>query len=277
MLILSLWVVALALAGAAATLFFCKWLPAIRRAQELGAKYQVCGTLGPAPDDETQGKILKIARIIIRAFVGKVEIVGNEKLAKLPGPFVLAFNHGSMLDIAIAPYVLNRKARYPAAQGVMRAFGGAVGGWFGSWGAYCVDLDNGGEARKASVKVLTSGDEANIVVLFPEAWTNMDGVVKKFKTGSVRMSKEAAQILGHPVHIVPGYMRYGRYLGSWMTKLPIPLQWLTPILGFAWYRRGCKVVIGDPISSADLPDDPHLATELLRSRVLALDPGCGCK
>jgi 1-acyl-sn-glycerol-3-phosphate acyltransferase len=274
--IVSLLVVASALAGIAAIYFLCKWLPIIRRAQALGQKYQECGVLGPPPDDDTQRKILKVSRWLVHAFVGKLEVSGNEKLANLPGPFIVIYNHGSMLDVAIAPLVLNRKARYPCAQGVMQAFGGAVGGWFGSWGAFCVDLDNGAAALKASIKVLSSGDEANVISLFPEAWTHMDGVVRKFKSGTVRMAKEAAQILGKPVYIVPGYMRYGRYLGTWMTRLPIPIQWLTPILGFAWYRRGCRVVIGEPISSADLPDDPHQATELLRSRVIALDPGSGC-
>jgi 1-acyl-sn-glycerol-3-phosphate acyltransferase len=275
--IMSLWVVALALAGVAALFFACKWLPAIRRAQALGAKYQECGVLGPAPDDEKQKKLLAFARGLIRLFVGKVDVKNNEKLATMPGPFILIFNHGSMLDLAVAPYVLNRKARYPAAQGVMRAFGNAAGGWFGSWGAYSVDLDNGAAALKASVKVLTSNDEANVICLFPEAWTHMDGTVRNFKSGTARMAREAARILGRPVYIVPGYMRYGRYLSGWMTKLPIPIQWLIPIVGFAWYRRGCKVAIGDAISSADLPDDPHQATELLKSRVLALDPAHGCK
>lgn len=274
--IFSPWAVASALAVFAAVYFTWKWIPVIRRAKELGAKYQECGVLGPPPDDEVQRKILKVSSWLVRAFVGKLKVSGNEKLQKLPGPFIVIYNHGSMLDVAIAPLVLNRKARYPCAQGVMQAFGGAVGGWFGSWGAYSVNLDNGAAALKASVKVLSSADGANVISLFPEAWTHMDGVVRKFKSGTVRMAKEAAQILGRPVYIVPGYMRYGRYLGSWMTKLPIPIQWLTPILGFAWYRRGCRVVIGEPISSADLPDDPHQATELLRSRVVALDPGSGC-
>ena len=269
---LSLSVVALVIAGALALIFFCKCFPAIRRAKALGAKYQECGVLGPAPDDDKQRKLLNFANFLIRAFVGKVQVRGNEKLSSLPGPFVLTFNHGSMLDLAIAPHVLNRKARYPAAQGVMRAFGGILGGWFGSCGAYSVDLSNGAAALKASVKVLSSGDEANVIVLFPEAWTHMDGVVRKFKTGTVRMAKEASQILGQPVYIVPGYIRYGRYLSGWMTKLPIPIQWLIPVLGVVWYRRGCQVVIGDPISSVNLSDDPAEATELLRNKILSLDP-----
>jgi 1-acyl-sn-glycerol-3-phosphate acyltransferase len=169
--------------------------------------------------------------------------------------------------------VLNRKARYPAAKGVMTAFGGWVGWLFGRWGVFSVDLDNGAAALKASVNVMEAGE---IEVIFPEAWTNMDGVVGKMKTGTVRIAKAAAEKLGKPVYIIPGYMRYHKYPGKWILKLPIPLQWAVPLLGALYYGRGATVVIGEPISSDELPADHHEATEYLRQRIIALDPGPGC-
>ena len=249
-----------------------KGRPAFERARAYGRIHAQCGHLAPPPTDEAHAQMLRVSRFCIKAFVGRLDVRGAEKLKTLPSPFILAFNHGNLLDVAIAPVVLNRKARFPAAQGVMTAAGCLVAWLFSRWGVFSVDLENGAEAMKASVKVLTSGDGADIEVIFPEAWTNMDGIVRKFKTGTVRMAKEASEKLGKPVFVVPGYMHYGRYLPSWMTKLPIPVQWLMPLLGAFWFRRGCTVVIGEPISSQEFPADKHEATELLRNRVLALKP-----
>lgn len=247
--------------------------PAIKRAADNGRIVQECGVLSPPPTDTAQASMMRACRAFIWLFVGKMEVEGAEKLAGLPAPFLLAFNHGSMSDVAIAPAVLNRKARYPAAQGVMRAAGCVAGHLLSKWGAFSVDLDNGHAAFDASVKALLSEDGANIEVIFPEAWTNMDGVVGRFKTGTVRIAAEVTKQLGKPCFIVPGYMRYGRYLPSWMTKLPIPVQWLTPLVFAFYFRRGVKVVIGDPIDPRELPADPSEATEILKARVIALDPG----
>lgn len=262
----------LALAGVCiACVLIVQW-PSIKAAMDEGKVVAKCGYLSPPPTDAAHGKMLRVCRFFIRNFVGKLEVTGAEKLATAPGPFLVAFNHGNMLDVAIAPVVVNRKARFPAAQGVMKAAGGLLGFLFSKWGAFSVDLDNGHAAFDASVKVLTANDDANIEVIFPEAWTNMDGEVKKFKTGTVRMAVEAAERLGHEVFVYPGYMHYGRYLPSYMTKWPIPVQWLMPLLFPIYFKRGCKVVIGEGISSNTLKGDPRVATALLRERVLALKP-----
>lgn len=231
-----------------------------------------CGHLAPPPSDRDLASMLSFCRGFVKLFVGKLEVQGQEKLAAMDGPFLLAFNHGSMLDVVIAPLVLGRKARYPAAQGAMQAFGGRAGLLMSRWGAFAVDLQNGHKALEASVDVLCSGDDANIEVIFPEAWTNMDGVVGKFKTGTVRIAAAASARLGRPVPIVPGHMSYGRYPGSWITKLPIPVQWLIPLLFAFYYRRGCKVVIGDPVDLSSLPVDPKEATEHLRELIISLNP-----
>jgi len=248
------------------------FLPRLKDALSRAKQVVQCGYLAPTPSDRAHRGMVRFAKAWVDGFVGKIDAVGHEKLADLPAPFVLAFNHGSLLDVAIAPVVLNRKARYPAAQGVMKVGGGLLGLLFSKWGVFSVDLDNGHAAFNASVKVLTAEDGANIEVIFPEAWTNMDGTVGKFKTGAVRMIQEASSRLGRPVHVVPGYMHYGRYPGKWILKLPIPLQWLVPLVGAFYYRRGVKVVIGDPIANTELPSDPREATEILRQKVLALKP-----
>lgn len=253
---------------------FATWIqftvvPALKRARAYSRRMQQCGQLAPPPTPRAMKWMHRVSRFFVRGWVGKLEVTGHEKLATMPGPFLLTFNHGSLLDVAIAPLVLNRPARYPAAQGVMKAFGGLNALMFAPWGVFSVDLDNGAAAFEASVNVVAGGE---IEVIFPEAWTNMDGKIGRFKTGSVRIAAEASKRRGEPVMIVPGYMHYGRYLPSFMTKWPIPVQWLTPLLLPLIYRRGCKVVIGEPISSADLPEDANQATEILKQKIVALKP-----
>ncbi len=248
-------------------------IPAAKRLRTLGLVLQESGQLQPPPSNEAHAWMLRVCRFFVRSFVGKIELVGKERLEAMPGPFLLAFNHGSLLDVAIAPLVLDkRKGRYPAALGVMKLFGGGIAWLFGKWGAFPVDLDNGGAALKAGIKVMEAGE---IMVIFPEAWTHMDGSIGPFKTGTVRIARQASQNIGKPVFIVPGYMHYGRYPGSWIKKLPIPIQWLLPILFAFYYRRGVKVVIGEPLHPThDLPPaDARQATEILKQKMIALKPG----
>lgn len=250
-----------------------RFLPAWRIARDFARKMSQSGELGPSPSDRKHAQMLRVAGFFARNFVGKVEVVNAEKLHKQPAPFVFALNHGSLFDVAIVPVVLKRKARFPAAQAVMQAFGGWVGYIFGRWGVYAVDTSNGRNALLASIKVLCSGGDANIVPIFPEGHTNSDGQVGPFKTGAVRMIAAASQELGKPVPVIPGYIRYGRYPGSWIMKHSFAVQWLLVFLGAWYWGRGATLVIGDPIYSSELPADPRLATEYLRQRVIALDPG----
>lgn len=263
----------LILAGLACCCFL-RFLPAIRKAQLKAKQISECGYLCDPPTDKAHKRLVGFASFCQRRFVGKLELVGQDKLDATQGPFLLVANHGGLFDVAILPLLLkDRLARYPAAQGVMKAFGGWLGYLLAQWGVFAVDLSNGKNAYKTAVKILSSGANANIIGIFPEAQTNMDGVVGPFKTGTVRMAAEASRILGRPVPIVPVYIRYGRYPGHWITKYSFANQWLIALFGSCYWGRGAKVVIGDPITSAELPADPRIATEVLRQRILALDPG----
>lgn len=250
--------------------YLCKkFIPGLKQIFAEAEQVQQCGYLAPPPTPEAYAQMHRVCSWAIRLFVGEVKVIGQEKLDAMKGPFTVAFNHGSLLDTAIAPVVLGRPARYPAAQGVMKLAGGLLGRLFSKWGVFTVDLDNGHAALDASANVMRVGQ---ILVIFPEAWTWMDGVVRKMKTGAVRFTRIAAQESGKPVYIVPGYMHYHRYPGSWILKLPMALQWLTPVIFAFYYGRGCTVVIGDPVNTMDLPADPREATEILREKIIALKP-----
>lgn len=240
-----------------------------RSIRQEAAKMQECGYLGPPPKPEAVAQMHRVCAWANRVFLGEVVVVGREKLDRLPGRFAFAANHGSPFDVSIMPLTLGRAARYPAAQGVTSLCGGLVGWFWSRWGVFSVNLDNGHAAADSMANVLKAGE---IVVIFPEAWTWLDGELRKFKSGIVRFTRRAAEESGEPVFIVPAYIHYHRYPGAWVLKFPMALQWALLFVASFYYGRGAVVVVGDPINTMDLPDDPHEAIELVRSAVLALKP-----
>jgi 1-acyl-sn-glycerol-3-phosphate acyltransferase len=180
--------------------------------------------------------------------------------------------HGHYVDPFVLALVLPDRARCMAARGLLE-FGGGVGALiFCRWGAFCTDLDvgKGGPAVDAAVRILASGQT---LVMFPEGWAHMDGVVGPFKRGAVGIARLSAAKVGGPVSIVPVHLRYGTYPGPWITKLPPPVQYLVVFLGLAVFRRGVRVVVGKPLLSSELPERTTPATQELRRAVLAIDPG----
>jgi len=222
---------------------------------------QTCGFLDDPPDDKEQRRLMRLARFFTWLFVGKVEVEGEENLDRVPGDsYIVAPNHPSYKDIIVIPYVLNRKARYMAARGVMRAFGGLGALLVGPIGAFACDLDRGkgGPALLSAVKIL---------VMFPEGWTYLDGTMHAFKKGAVRIARLASEEVGDTTYIVPVNLKYGGYPGKWILRLPIQVQYAVLILLFPLFRNGVKVVIGEPIASTSFGNDDALATAMLQEQV----------
>ncbi len=243
----------------------------LKLAGEYAALVEQCGYLPPSPTPRGVRLLQRLSKILVFIQVGKVKVLGAENLDKVDGATVVTPNHPHWADTVVMPIVVNRKARYMAAQGVFQ-FGGGLGGLLvGPLGAFSADLTpgKGGPARNAAIKVLVNGE---LLVMFPEGWAYLDGTIGEFKKGAVRIVKEAATLLGQTSYLLPTFIRYGKYPGSWIRKLPPAWEYLLIFLLFPVYRRGCTVVIGEPIPSTDLPEDDWAATEYLRERVLALDP-----
>ncbi len=252
-------------------LWFSKIWPALKRARVYMSNMMTCGYLPGPPTPRAQRWLMRLSRILTFIQVGKVEITGRDKLNKVPGPFVVAPNHPSFMDPAIAAILLDRPARYMAARGVM-TFGWGLGGLLtGPFGAFAADLTKGkgGPAREAGVKVLVDGQ---VLVMFPEGWAYMDGSLGEFKRGAVRIARQAYQALGKETYIVPVGMRYGKYPGAWIKKLPPPVEYLLVFLMFWYYRRGVKLVVGDPIPASTLHADDCVATEQLKQVIVDLIP-----
>jgi 1-acyl-sn-glycerol-3-phosphate acyltransferase len=243
----------------------------LARAKQFSAQVSQCGYLAPPPSENAQKWLKRVARFLLFLQVGKIHVTGRENLELVADqPVIVAPNHVSSADGAILPMVLNRPARYLATRGVFLFLRGWMGVAVGRAGAISVELKQGqgGPAREAAIRVLTSGQ---LLAMFPEGWAYLDGVMGPAKKGVVRIAREAANELGKDTYILPIFLRYGRYPGSWIRKIPPPIAYLF-LLCNPYYRQGCQVVIGEAIASSQLPDDDEEATALWTERVIALDP-----
>lgn len=202
--------------------------------------------------------------------VGAVEVIGAENL-KTDGPTLIAPNHGHFIDPMLFPLILDKPARFMAAQGVFQTGGGLMALMAAAGGAFAVNLNKGqgSDAADAAVKVLTTGQ---LLVMFPEGYAWLDGGVRPFKKGAVRITRRVAAALGRPAYIVPAYVRYGAYPGQHILKWSSPVQFALLFLLARFFRKGATVVFGKPIRTDELPADDTEATEFLRQKVLELDP-----
>lgn len=231
------------------------------------ATREASGPLAP-PTPRAQRVSRAVARAILWLQVGPVTVRGREHLAH-PGPRLIIANHGHYVDGAPFVLLLEQPPRFMVARGVFRFAGGLLARAVAACGAFCVDLapGKGAPARERAVRILTDGQT---LVLFPEGWINMDGVLGPLKNGAARAAIDAARRLGHPIGVVPVALRYGRYPGAWICRLPCPLQFLIVLLGCWRYRRGLTLTIGAPISSDELRGRGSQATAMLRQALVAL-------
>jgi 1-acyl-sn-glycerol-3-phosphate acyltransferase len=251
---------------------FAWWFtPTWRRAREYAKNVSTCGYLAPPPTVRGMRWLDRVTRTLMFIQVGRMTVIGRENL-DLHGPaMIVAPNHPNSADVFVMPQVLNRPARYMAAQGVMTACFGLGALIAGPMGGFCVDITpgHGGPAHDAAVKIVTTGQVLN---MHPEGHTHLDGRVNEYKKGAIRIAREAAQELGTDVYLVPVFLRYGRYPGEWINSYSDTWGYMYLLANFWKYRRGVTVVIGIPIASSELPFDDDDAIEFLKQRTLALDP-----
>lgn len=245
--------------------------PMRERARKYIKQVSTCGYLAPPPTPKAVRRLLRWAKTLAFIQVGKIKIVGRENLDNIPGPHVVTPNHPHWVDVAALPILMNGPARYMAAQGVFTFMRGLGGLLVGPMGAFCAELTKGrgAPAMEAGVRVLTTGQR---LVMFPEGWAYLDGKLGPFKKGAIRIAREAAKRLGETTYVVPVNLRYGKYPGSWITKLPPPIEYALVFALFLVYRRGLTMVIGKPIPIDQFSQDDATATEQLKQAIIALDP-----
>ncbi len=238
-----------------------------------------CGYVAPPPTAAAVASLNRVARFFIKIQVGKIRYEGLENLQNLPGPAIYSANHPHYIDPLIASQTVNRPARYMAHGRVMGSLGGLLGVYLSKRGVFAAQdqiKDHGARTRDAGVRMLLNGQ---LLVVFPEGLTNFSPSVDELKPGVPLIAKEAALRSGKPVYVVPGYTRYGKYPGKWLTKFDRPIQYFAVLFGFPFFRRGAVVTVGKPISTNELygptlterSDEEAMA--LLKQRIESLDPG----
>lgn len=242
-------------------------------------KVKTCGYIAPKPSLATTLRVKRVFGYLISLQVGKVHIQGEENIAAVKGAKILSANHPHWADVGIMPLLVEGTGRFMAHGRVMTSFWGLLGVWLSKAGVFAANdeiRDGGARTREAATQMLVGGET---VVIMPEGLTNFSPEVAEFKPGTVKIAREAARRLGKPVHIVPAYIRYGKYPGGWLATLDRAIQYFVVFLLFPLYRRQARVVVGKAVSTDDLVDaqgrplSDEDASELLRQRVIALDPG----
>ncbi|HEY2495471.1 MAG TPA: lysophospholipid acyltransferase family protein [Candidatus Angelobacter sp.] len=255
---------------ALAALFWRWFMPHWRATRARIRLICTCGYVPEPPTDAAIRVMRLVARYVVWMQVGRVDVSGRENLES--GALrLITPTHGHYLDPFVIALLLAKPARCMAARGLLQSCGGLGALLFSQWGAFCTDLaeGKGGPALKAAVKILASDQT---LVMFPEGWANMDGILGPFKNGAVVIARMAAAKAGRAVSIIPVHLRYGAYPGPWIRRFPTPLQCLLMLMGIVFFRRGVHVAVGNPLLCPGLPKHAAAATEELRRAVLILNP-----
>jgi 1-acyl-sn-glycerol-3-phosphate acyltransferase len=148
------------------------------------------------------------------------------------GSYIFASSHGSWKDPMILRKVF-RNSRVLTHRGVMSSMWGLVGLLLKHIGS--VTVDKGERGIDSSVAILESGEDISIC---PEGWAWTDGRLRPFKTGAARIAKKSN------CPIVPVYIKYPKYLPTWMTRINPP--WIQYLLCL-FLPPGAELYIGEPM------------------------------
>ena len=195
------------------------------------------------------GELSKIiprpARSLVRLLVGELKVVGS-----LPeGPVLLCSNHVSYRDVFLFGMVRSsaRLLVHPLVFSFPFLKKFAL-----RWGFVQVSIDD-------AVALLNQGQT---VAICPTGLVEAHGQsVLPFKTGAVRIAQQAG------VPLVPVYFSYGSYPGLWIMRIPITYQNILLFCLWPFYRRGVRIVIGQPM---DATGDIKERTKNLKAAVVGL-------
>jgi len=144
-----------------------------------------------------------ISYILFRIF-WKIEITGSDNIPK-KGSLIVAPNHVSYFDPVIVGASMKRKVHFIAKKEVFNTVLGNL--FFRQLNAFPVDRDKVDmNALKNALNILQQGE---ILGIFPEGTRSMDGELKEFKLGIIKIAiKTGAPIL--PVGIIGVHKIYPR-------------------------------------------------------------------
>ena len=201
--------------------------------------------------EPTYTPITALTRLVFRALGLRFTLTGVENVPRRGGA-VMAINHVGYLDFTFAGFAAHPAGRLIRFMAKKEVFDHPVSGPL-MRGMRHIPVDRTGtpaDSYAAAVAALRSGE---IVGVFPEATISQSYELKEFKTGAVRMAREA----GVPLLpcVVWGSQRV-------FTKArPRDLRRGTPI----------SVCVGEPFSPDPAADAAEVTAELKRRMQLLLD------
>jgi 1-acyl-sn-glycerol-3-phosphate acyltransferase len=189
--------------------------------------------------------IIFTAKAVFRGLGLKLDIVGEENLP-LSGGALLAINHTSYLDFALAGLPADRRGRrlvrFMAKDSIFRH--PVAGPLMRGMKHIPVDRDAGSAAFRDAVTALKEGE---IVGVFPEATMSRAMDIKEIKNGAVRMARTAN------VPLIPMIVFGGQRVLSYDRRDLAP-------------GKPVSITVGEPLP---LPrgESPDLLTEKLHERM----------
>ncbi|MFZ2407024.1 MAG: lysophospholipid acyltransferase family protein [Methylobacter sp.] len=255
-----------------ALIFWFYLRPAWLRIKKKIQQVCTCGYLPPPPSKKELIIMKIVSNFVVWLQVGKVRVSGIENIS-CDLPKIIIPNHSHYLDPFVIGISVSENIRYMAAKGLLEVGGGLGGLIFSRYGAFCTDLrpGEGGPALRSAIQILKSDQT---LLMFPEGWANMDGVMRPFKEGMITVAKGACVKSGKKIHIIPAHLRYGKYVNSKIRLLPITAQCLILLFGFPYFRRGVYVCFGKPNLVDELSKDRSIATSYIQNVVKKLGDKC---
>ncbi len=222
----------------------------------------------PEPDLKA---LRRMSTATIRWQVGNIEVEGRQNLERCPAsePLIVIANHTNYADSSVIVRLLDRKVYIMSAIGILHFAGGLGAYMLKGCGVVPVEILNKWEDQ-ALWRFSDLVAQGNTLIIYPEGWVHMDGITRAFKRGIVHIARESEEKFGGPIKILPLFISYNKTPGPRVTKLPPPFDYLFTLIAAPLYRGGAKARIGEPISTADLPQNSKAAISLLREKVLEL-------
>ena len=201
--------------------------------------------------EPTYTPIIALAKLVFRGLGLRFTVTGAEHVPRTGGA-VMAINHVGYLDFTFAGLAAQPAGRLVRFMAKKEVFDHAVSGPL-MRGMKHIPVDRHGtpaDSYAAAVAALRSGE---IVGVFPEATISLSYELKEFKTGAVRMAREAG------VPLLPCVIWGSQRV---FTKgRPKDLTRGTPI----------RIVVGEPFLPDPAQDPVVVTAELKRRMQLLLD------
>jgi 1-acyl-sn-glycerol-3-phosphate acyltransferase len=238
-----------------------------------GKLMQASGHLPPSPTLLSRLTLGLVARVLVYCCVGRVKVIGRNN-TRFEGRLEAAANHSFPLDFFVLRIALGFgcNIRYLTKTAELKGIRGILGAWSGAVPVN-TDAQHGGEAAvETSVKLLGQSPKGRLAI-FPQGKLVYDNVLhpEDFRTGVVRIVKQVqATHCGEAAAILPIAIFYitEQEDSGWSHSLLRKFRCKLSHNGQQIY--GATVVIGDPILACDLSEDPHIATEQLRTDIQRL-------